>query len=204
VKAINRMKQCLSVILLIVMAPACFADGAGVLIFTKKDNQLFVLLADHKKLKQQKRGWSTLGGSIKPGENDLEAAIREVYEESNGIIKREELAKLIKPSIKTVTPGFVIYFAEIDFRSSDVFNQTMVKQSQNGFGERGPFIWLPWQEILIAAKEFDLQQQNCNPKAVRIPRNFLPADENTDWFFDAFLATIDDIVQTKNSPLPAF
>ena len=70
---------------MVVIAPIeVLAEGAHILIYTEVDDVQYVLIADHKHPTQVQRGWSILGGTIEDNETSLDAAIREVIEESNG------------------------------------------------------------------------------------------------------------------------
>ena len=190
----------MTLILLLVLTQTVLAEGAGVLVFTNIDNQPHVLLADHKKASQKLRGWSTLGGTVKKNESQLEAAIREVYEESNGILEPELLKKLVNPNIKTIAPGFTIFFAEVPYQSVDNFNRAKAKNGINGHGERGPYIWVPWKEIVRASKQYQ-QLSDCDKKEVKITTKYLPKNSQTDWYFEAFLSTVELIINTDSAPL---
>lgn len=177
------------------------AAGAGVLVSTERNNQVYVLLADHKKPSQITRGWSTLGGTIKGGESELQAAVREVVEESGGVLSAELLFSTVNPEVKTMTPGFTIFYAQVPFQNVDSFNLTEVSINELGNSERGPFIWLPWSEVLAAAKKYREQLDSDSRSKVILDKKFLPENSQTDWFFDAFLATVKSISETSHTKL---
>lgn len=183
------------------LATVARADGAGVLIYSEFNNQQLVLLADHKKENQVQRGWSTLGGTVKENESILAAAIREVFEESNGKIKAKELIALIDPDIKTETPGFTIYFAKIDYIPATEFEYIRQNSDALDFSERGPYAWVPWPEIQRAANQFEVLSADSAVKIVKVKELYLPVKRQTDWYFSAFLSTIKQITKTRNGPL---
>jgi 8-oxo-dGTP pyrophosphatase MutT (NUDIX family) len=196
----------LVVLLALLQTNAASAVGAGVLVSTVHNGQVYVLLADHKKTSQFSRGWSTLGGTVKRGESLLQAAVREVVEESNGGLSSELLLSAIDPDIKTVTPGFTIFYAQIPYQSIETFNLKEGIKDKTACIERGPFIWLPWQEILTAANTYRTKKQqtekhNSNQLKVNLNKKYLVEQSQTDWFFNAFLETIEGISQTPQTYL---
>jgi hypothetical protein len=110
--------------LLLISAPAApnevSAASAGVLIFTEIDGVQYVLLADHKGLVQE-RGWGILAGVIEPDESELDAAVREVVEESNGVFDETILRNAIDSSNRIIDNDFTMYFADIGFEPATVY-----------------------------------------------------------------------------------
>ncbi len=191
----------IAVFILTVQSADTSAAGAGVLVSTVHKNQVYVLLADHKKPSQVARGWSTLGGTIKEGESELQAAVREVVEESAGVLSPELLFSRVNPGVRTVTPNFTIFYAQIPYRSVQVFNIEKASTGQLGNSERGPFIWLPWSEVLIAAKEYRAQMKAKVSPKVKLNKKYLIKGSQTDWYFNAFLATVKSISETSQNQL---
>lgn len=188
-------------LILVVQSSVLKAAGAGVLVSTFHNNQVYVLLADHKKPNQIARGWSTLGGTIKEGESELQAAVREVVEESNGVLSAELLFSQLDPKVKTATPNFTIFYARIPFLSTEEFNRSQDSDENDGNSERGPFIWLPWKDILSAEKTYRLQQNSTSQPRVFLDKRHLTKSSQTDWFFNVFLETVKKISDTSGTQL---
>jgi 8-oxo-dGTP pyrophosphatase MutT (NUDIX family) len=189
------------VLILLSVSQVVSAAGAGVLVFCQLDGETSILIADHKKLSQSSRGWSSLGGTIQPNESELDAAVREVYEESHGVISRKELYQSIDPEIKVITPGFVVYFAQIPCYSTEKFNRASIEYAEQGAAERGPYQWLPWADIKKAASQFNLRKKTT--QRIKLPRKYRIEQAQTDWFFAAFLSTMVEVKKLKNLPMDA-
>lgn len=173
--------------------------GAGILVYCERDGEPLILIADHKKASQSNRGWSSLGGTIQSNETPVEAAIREVYEESHGVISRDELYQSVDPSIKVETSGFVVFFAKTPCYSTNMFNDIAGGYREKGSAERGPYQWLPWKEIKRATTLYK-NSIDANPK-IKLPKQYRIEGEKTDWYFNAFLATMINVMNMHQIPM---
>ena len=163
------------------------AAGAGVLIFTEIDGVQYVLLADHKG-EVKERGWGILAGVIEPGESELDAAVREVVEESNGAFDETALRNVIDVSNRIVDDDFTMYFANIGFEPATVYTNSAAKVDHGVNAERGPFAWIPWSVVSEAAAEAEKVGSTCRDHPVMIPPKYLPEPRQSNWFFCAFLS----------------
>jgi len=163
------------------------AAGAGVLIFTEIDGVQYVLLADHKGPVKE-RGWGILAGVIEPDESELDAAVREVVEESNGAFDESFLRNVIDISHRIVDNDFAMYFAHIGFQPATVYTYSVANVDHGVNGERGPFAWIPWNVVSEAAAEAEKMGSACRDKPVMIPPRYLPEPRQSNWFFCAFLS----------------
>ena len=162
------------------------AAGAGVLIFTEIEGVQYVLLADHKG-QVEERGWGILAGVIESGESELDAAIREVVEESNGAFDETALRNAIDSSHRIVDNDFTMYFANVGFKPATVYTYSVANIDHGVNGERGPFAWIPWSVVSEAATEAEKNGSACRDQ-VMIPPEYLPEPRQSSWFFCAFLS----------------
>jgi 8-oxo-dGTP pyrophosphatase MutT (NUDIX family) len=195
----SKLCRCFFMIVGLISCPMAYSAGAGVLVYCEIDGEALVLIADHKKASQSTRGWSSLGGTIQPDETEVDAAVREVYEESHGVISRNELYEAIDPSLKVVTPGFVVFFAKTPCYSTNMFNDIAGGYHAKGSAERGPYQWLPWKELKRATTLYK-NSIEANPK-IRLPQQYKIEGEKTDWYFNAFLATMIEVMNMHQVPM---
>jgi 8-oxo-dGTP pyrophosphatase MutT (NUDIX family) len=172
VSSILRRKSIASAVLLMgVLQVFCVSGetlhmGAGVIAFTEIQGETYVLLADHV---DSDRGWATFGGSRNDGESPAETASREFREETRCVYERpteETLAGLPTVSIDT----FVSYVFEVPFVPAQVFSSRTPEEDCIGedFEERGPWIWVPLDEIVACLAEGD------STGSYRLPAAFVP------------------------------
>jgi 8-oxo-dGTP pyrophosphatase MutT (NUDIX family) len=197
----TRLQSTVLTLLLLSVAAApneVSADSAGVLIFTEIDGVQYVLLADHKGVVKD-RGWGILAGLIEPGESELDAAIREVVEESNGAFDETALRNAIDSSNRIIDNDFSMYFADIAFRPATVYTYSVANIDQGVNGERGPFAWIPWSVVSEAATEAEKVGSACWDQPIMIPPEYLPEPRQSSWFFCAFMSVA--ILVDKNGGL---
>ena len=166
---------------------AVSAAGAGVLTFTEIDGVRYVLLADHK-APVESRGWGILAGIVEAGESELDAAIREVVEESNGAFEEAALRAAIDDSNYVVDNEFTMYFADVGFEPATVYTYAVADVESGVNGERGPFAWIPWSLVSEAVREVQNASGECRDQPVMIPPEYLPEPRQSSWFFCAFLS----------------
>ncbi len=199
--AINKLPP-LFLLFSVLLSQNSIAAGAGVLVYCQQKSEVLVLIADHVKPSQVTRGWSSLGGTIQENETPLAAAIREVVEETHGVIHEQVLYKHTDKSKKVVTPGFTIFFAKTPCYSIEAFNQKI--NSAEAVVERGPYLWLPVTQIHQAVKDFS-QQQASLPKSqspkVSLAQALIPQKAQTDWYFNAFLAAMALVFNDPITPV---
>ncbi|MCP3932704.1 MAG: NUDIX domain-containing protein [Bacteroidetes bacterium] len=170
-------------------------SGAGGVLYTNIQGSTYVLLADHRK---KNRGWASFGGRLDQ-QSPMEAAAREIEEETNGLIKRDWVIKQLPDSLSyTVTKKsslYTMYFLEIPFVPAVQFTSTKVPKNKKGFDERGPYSWVPIEVLENAIKEY----QAGNTK-VPMPGEYLPSSKKTTWFWKKFLSSIDKAKRNGVSP----
>jgi len=182
---------------------AVYSAGAGILIYANIDDTQYLLLADHKQRKYLNRGWSDLAGTIEEGESAVEAAIREVSEESNGIYSMENLQQVVDSRVKVENNGFTVFFAMSHFQLATHFSNSVVNLKDGVRAERGPFTWIPWSIVTEAAKEADKLGADCEANPVEISAEYLPDHSQTNWYFCAFLRTIKIVDEQGGLPKSA-
>jgi len=186
---------------LVVIAPIeVLAEGAHILIYTEVDDVQYVLIADHKHPTQVQRGWSILGGTIEDNETSLDAAIREVIEESNGAFDKAILLRTVNKDINVQTNDNTLFFAGTKFQPANIYSYRVSTIHGGARGERGPFAWVPWTLITDAAIEADQLGNDCANSPVMIPPEYLPDNRQTSWFGCWFLEHV--LLTEKNGGLP--
>ncbi|MEE8364708.1 MAG: NUDIX domain-containing protein [Gammaproteobacteria bacterium] len=177
-----------------------FGAAAGILIYANIEDTPYVLMADHKHVHQMNRGWGVLGGTVDGNEGPLDAAIREVIEESNGAFAEADLRRVVDSRTKILETGYTTYFARTRFQPATFFSNSVADVAQGVKGERGPFAWIPWPVVTKAATEAATQEKKCEFKPVKVPPEYLPEHRQTSWFYCAFLRTVELIEKTGGLP----
>jgi 8-oxo-dGTP pyrophosphatase MutT (NUDIX family) len=175
---------------------AVHAEGpAGMALYFESDNEVYLLLADHKGRESQ-RGWATFGGGAQEGESSAETAARETEEETRGYFLRRDLLRTIKDQAPVVgSEGFALYFAQVAFVPSQrVANNSLPKQDGT-YSERGPYAWIPYSEL-----ERHLLTPVDRKKKHLIDTRFLPEGSHTDWVWSASLGSIRGAIEAGALP----
>ena len=159
--------------------------GAGGVLYTSIQGTTYVLLADHRK---GKRGWASFGGRL-DGQLPIIAAAREIEEETNGLIKQAWASKMLPDATfykeKRKSSFYTTYFLEIPFKPAIQFTSTEVPKNKEGYGERGPYTWVPLHVLESAVFEY----QKTKSK-VQVPSEYLPPSKKTSWFWKKFLRNL--------------
>ena len=137
--------------------------GAGFLPVSLHNNTLFFLFGEE----EDERKWSDFGGGKNDNETPLQTAIREGYEETNGILGTmsdiKELLKhntLLKVGIESYTTFIVkIGYDELlpyYFNNQQKFIKTHFPRliDKNGFFEKRQMKWMTINDIKLKRKYF--------------------------------------------------
>tara|TARA_Y100000591_G_C21837931_1_gene703729 strand:+ start:910 stop:1446 length:537 start_codon:yes stop_codon:yes gene_type:complete len=133
--------------------------GAGIIPFSKINNELVFLLGKdyaHNK-------WSDFGGKGNKGETKLEVALREGYEETNGMLGNEndiynKIKKTNLPIIKTDDNRHSCYLLYIDYNKElpiyMMNNFNFIKKNipnlvvhPNGYYEKSEVAWFSIEDL---------------------------------------------------------
>lgn len=182
--------------LLLTFCPAAHAEHpAGAALFFKSAGEVYLLLADHAG-KVAHRGWATFGGKPHDGESPAQTAARETEEETRGFFLQSDLLRRIadRPPI-LANDGFASFFIEIPFVPVQRIENNRTPEDDPFYTERGPYAWIPFSEI-----EKYLQTEIDNEQNYAIDKRFLPAGNNSDWFWPVCLTSLRNAM--KNGALP--
>ena len=179
-------KVLLALSVIVGICTAVHAGGpAGIVLYFESDDEVYLLLADHKGRASQ-RGWGGFGGSASKGESPAETAARETDEETRGYFSRGDLLKIIKDQVPVVAKGgFAQYFARVAFVPAQRVSNNTIPEDESFFTERGPYAWMPYSEI-----EKHLLTPVKRKRRHPIDRRFLPAGSNTDWVWTKWLGSM--------------
>ena len=129
----------LFVVCLIVVG-SCFGvqaeRPAGMVLYFKSGDEVFLLLADHR---EKDRGWAGYGGGPDEGESQAETAAREAEEETRGYFLRDDLLDMIKGQESVIDNGFALYFAEVPFVPAQLVTNNPLPSDDESYVERGPY-----------------------------------------------------------------
>ena len=159
--------------------------AAGVVAYTKVDEQILILLADHKI--NRTRGWAAFGGCVDDGETVERAALREFHEETrcafdNGLIINRDDAH-IKVGI------FTSYALNVPHIDAQQIGDNPLRSDCSGVVayERGPWSWVPLSDLL------DLFETDMS-KNIRFDKKMLPTAEHR-WFWNKSARVIKLLAQ---------
>ena len=164
--------------------------SAGTVIYFNDGNENFLLLADHRKKGQKKRGWAHFSGGCEMGEGMAKTAARESEEESKGFFKREWVESKLETTPYLIIGDKAIYFVQIPFAPAQQINHYRTDNPLKVYKERGPYAWIPYRLILPIIK------MRIDPnKRYPIATEFLPKKHHTDWFYSRFLMDMQKAYQ---------
>lgn len=136
--------------------------GAGILPVALHNNEIFFLFAREGIINSVQPGlWSDFGGSTERGETKLRTAIREGWEESNGIFGNiHDVAYIVKnKAVKIIDIGtYRTYIVPIDYDKhipryfSDDYKYTLTNhprfvKASNGMYEKDKVQWVPLSKL---------------------------------------------------------
>ena len=168
---------------------------AGILLYFRNGDEVYLLLADHVADKGQVRGWASFGGGEKEGESAAETAARETEEETRGYFKRSWLLEKIRNQTPFDDGLFSCFFLEIDFVPIPLIENHPLPTKEPDFAERGPYAWIPFSQVAVCL------DPNFSPNAKGIiPAEYLPSGVRTSWFWSVWLQNLR--AARARSPLP--
>lgn len=162
------------------------AEGpAGILLYFKSGNEVFLLLADHSAGKDHGRGWASFGGASKDAETAEQTAARETEEETRGFFSREWLLQKIHNQTPVHDGTFSCFFLEIDFVPIPRIDASRLPSNAPDYAERGPFAWVPFSQVAPY-----LDSTNTAADKAIIPAEYLPSKTQTNWFWSIWLQNL--------------
>lgn len=145
---------CLGALLLPCLA-AADAPPAGILLYHRDGDQVFLLLADHS---NGQRGWGGFGGTAIPGETEAETAARETEEETRGYFEEDWLLERIQNQEPLRVNGFSTFFLEVRFVPAQrVANNPIPANRSLAMSERAHYAWIPLSDVERALNRDELQ-----------------------------------------------
>ena len=147
-----------------------FPDGAGVLVYTEKDGQLYVLLARRADwLLNGKGTWGAFGGTVEPSDLDdagnrsfSRAAEHELYEESVTVYHQTDANDLRNGATHLHHPpgraAFRTFFSRQDYVPAERFDEGYTYARQHKalkFWENDQYLWVRMDEFkaCVAARK---------------------------------------------------
>lgn len=146
---------------------------ATVLPIACHSNRLHLLLGE------EEDGWSDFGGSVEQGETFPEAASREAYEESMGLLGspnsiRQRLMAGVRRGNRGWTGILPIPYSEslvTHFNQTAEYLRTCSYASQNGCLEKKRIAWFPLQQLLKTRSGIPLRfpMDDILPQLINLP-----------------------------------
>jgi 8-oxo-dGTP pyrophosphatase MutT (NUDIX family) len=140
--------------------------GAGVLPISIYDGKIYFLFSREEKNARDGGLWSDFGGRKDKNETYRETAIRECYEEANGILgSKIRITKLVKHAVDTITlDGYKTYISVIGYDSSlpkkfrddflDIKKNNPELVAKNGLYEKDMLKWISFGDLKKNIKIF--------------------------------------------------
>tara|TARA_B110000967_G_scaffold115702_1_gene118444 strand:- start:1947 stop:2417 length:471 start_codon:yes stop_codon:yes gene_type:complete len=140
--------------------------GAGVLPISIYDGKIYFLFSREEKNARDGGLWSDFGGRKDKNETYRETAIRECYEEANGILgSKIRITKLVKHAVDTITlDGYKTYISVIGYDSSlpkkfrddflDIKKNKPELVAKNGLYEKDMLKWISFGDLKKNIKIF--------------------------------------------------
>ena len=154
--------------------------AAGIVIYTKANDEIQILLADHRI--NTTRGWGTFGGCVDNGETIAAAALRELHEETRCALPQ---TLSIDEATPNVTIGhFTSYALKVPHQANEQIANAPPNEHCTGLAarERGPWAWFALDTLMN-----DLAQSADNNPP--FPEQLLPQAHNR-WFWTKSLQVI--------------
>ena len=184
-------------VICLVLVGSCFGveaeRPAGMVLFFKSGEEVFLLLADHR---EKDRGWAGYGGGPYDGESPAETAARETEEETRGYFLRDDLLAMIKDQEPVIDDGgFALFFAEVPFVPAQLVTNNPLPNGNESYVERGPYAWIPYSELEPCLKS-PVEPEERPP----IEKRFLPRERHTSWYWPVWLSSVRRAVETNSIP----
>lgn len=151
--------------------------NAGIVLYHRGANGVEFLLADHTAPSQ--RGWAAFGGRHEGDETPAQTAARETEEETRGYFRREKLAEALQKCQPFYDGLFALYFLEVEHVPIDAILQHPVPPGDKSFAERGPYAWVPADEVYKALSSAE--------EAPAIDPKYLSAGPGNKWFWKVWI-----------------
>lgn len=198
-RVMNRtIRVLVGVVLWICVASASVAarePGAGAVLYTTIQGTEYMLLADHK---NNRRGWASMGGRL-DGDAPIDAAAREIEEETNGVLQRD----WVRTQLETARSHreedgnwhYTTYFLKIPYTPAVTFEVTAPPNTLKGTDERGPYTWLPVGEVLKALAKYARDKDG-----IAFPQQYLPVNHQSDKYWDRFIESLARVKEARGLP----
>jgi 8-oxo-dGTP pyrophosphatase MutT (NUDIX family) len=184
------------------LAPSSFAapgDSAGIVVYHRDGDRVFLLLADHP---TAKRGWGGFGGGREKGETPAQAAARETEEETRGFFKSADMLAKIKDQKPVIDGDFALFFAEVEPVETAEIAAHPIPDGDETYRERGPWAWVPFAEVLKHLKEEPGARTVARIDPAVVPaksaQHFWPV-----WLRNMWVALKEDALPWLKEPSPA-
>jgi len=192
------MKHFLSstILILCVLGASVHAEGpAGIVLYFKSGEEVFLLMADHVSETSHSRGWAAFGGGAEVGESAAETAARETEEETRGYFSSESLYDKIRDATPVLDGTFSLFFAEVTFVPAVRVQNNHPPANERYYVERGPYAWIPFSVV----RQFLVQTTDMK-RIHEIGERFLPSERNTDWFWTVWIRNLRKAVEADALP----
>jgi len=162
--------------------------GGGILPVANYNGQLYLLFSRERisyNSDRDKGKWSDFGGSKEKNETQYQTAIREGFEESNGILgNKKDIKKLIKYHLvgKIQDPQYSIWLVEVeynpdivqsfhdDFKNALKNNKEIVK-ARNGLFEKDKLVWITLKQLKRKKSMFRPWYRRFIPQIIKLLTN---------------------------------
>ena len=160
-------------------ANAC-DKAAGVVAYAEVDEQILILIADHKI--NTTRGWGAFGGCVDGEESLSEGALRELHEETRCALP--QTLKIGKTTPRVSFGRFTSYALKVPYISGNDIADTTSQKKCGGISakERGPWAWIALDTLLAHI----VPDETANSP---FPASFLP-DAKRRWFWSKSMRVI--------------
>jgi len=178
--------------LVLVASCASQGDPAGILLYSRHQGQIQLLVANDA---PGVRGWSGFGGTARPGEGTKLTAARETSEETRGYFDQDWLLERIIGSGVVEINGFHLYFAEVPHVPAQEVMSHPVEPRQMALREFEFYTWVPFAEIkpLLSKAELTEADLKVNPR-------HLPHGCRADSYWRVWIAALQEAHRQQAFP----
>lgn len=155
------------VLMVLAEATASAAGPAGILLYHRAGDRVFLLLANDS---MGTRGWGGFGGAAEPGETLRATAARETEEETRGYFSRLWLAERIADQEPLNTRGFHLFFVEVPFVPAQRVMNNPVEGHNPAMEETQFYAWIPFSELEPVLARDNPSEADLRMNALYVPR----------------------------------